>query len=358
MQQYGVNYWEKYSPTVNWISVRFLMIVAKVFKLYKKAIYFVLAFPQADLDVPVYMELPAGMDLAGHEKYSSKYLLKLKKCLYGFKNASLNWHNNLKDAFEDRGFMESLSDPCIFISKDMIILVYVDDCIIISQEDFTIQKCFDSMKDTPEGFEFMEEGTTNALLGVEISPFTDGKEFPLSQPFLIDLIIQALDFDPNTTKGATNNTPSGYPLLNKDEMVLPGKHLWKYCGIIGILGYFQETTRPDTEMATNQCARFNNDTHLSQEIAVNRIGRYPLDTRDKGMIYRPDTSRGLECYVDTDFSGGWKYGDHDSMESVLSRTGFVIMCDGRPIHLGSKMKTEISLSTTESDYIALSTSTR
>ena len=30
-----------------------------------KAIDFVLAFPQADLDVPVYMELPAGMDLSG-----------------------------------------------------------------------------------------------------------------------------------------------------------------------------------------------------------------------------------------------------------------------------------------------------
>ena len=30
MQQYGVNYWETYSPTVNWISVSFLMIVAQV----------------------------------------------------------------------------------------------------------------------------------------------------------------------------------------------------------------------------------------------------------------------------------------------------------------------------------------
>ena len=57
---------------MNWISVQFLMIVAKVFKLYEKAIYFVLAFLQADLDVPVYMRLPAGMDLAGHGKDSSE----------------------------------------------------------------------------------------------------------------------------------------------------------------------------------------------------------------------------------------------------------------------------------------------
>ena len=48
IQQYGVNYWETYSPTVNWISVRFLMIVAQVLQLDTQEIDFVLAFPQAD----------------------------------------------------------------------------------------------------------------------------------------------------------------------------------------------------------------------------------------------------------------------------------------------------------------------
>ena len=63
MQTWGVNYWETYSPTVNWISVRFLLIVAEILKLDTRAIDFVLAFPQADLDVPVYMELPSGMEI-------------------------------------------------------------------------------------------------------------------------------------------------------------------------------------------------------------------------------------------------------------------------------------------------------
>ena len=75
------------------------------------------------------------------------------------------------------------------------------------------------------------------------------------------------------------------------------------------------------------------------------------------MIYRPDSSRGLWCYVDTDFSGGWKDDDQKSPESVLSRTSFVTMYSGCQIHWGSKIQTEISLSTTESNYIALSTST-
>ena len=77
------------------------------------------------------MEFPEGMDLAGHGKDSSKYLLKLKRSLYGFKQDLMNWHCKLKTDFEDRGFVESLSDPCVFISKEMLILVYVDDCILI-----------------------------------------------------------------------------------------------------------------------------------------------------------------------------------------------------------------------------------
>ena len=97
------------------------MIFAQVLDFDTQAIDFILAFPQAELEVPVYMEVPAGMDLAGHGKDSSKYLLKLKRSLYGLKQASMNWHIKLKTDFEDRGFVESLSDPCIFISKDIII---------------------------------------------------------------------------------------------------------------------------------------------------------------------------------------------------------------------------------------------
>ena len=106
-----------------------------------------------------------------------------------------------------------------------------------------------------------------------------------------------------------------------------------------MLGYLQGTTRPDITMATHQCARFNNDPHLSHERAVKRIDRYLLDTRDKGIIYRPDITQGLECYVDADFAGGWKDGNHDSPESVLSRTGFFIMYAGCPITWGSKLQT-------------------
>ena len=72
----------------------------------------------------------------------------------------------------------------------------------------------------------------------------------------------ALGFDPNNTKGATNNNTSVYPLLNKYENGPARKASCKYRGIIVMLGSLQGTTRPDIAMETHQCAIFNNDTHL------------------------------------------------------------------------------------------------
>ena len=65
MQQWGVNYWETYAPVVNWISIRFLLVLGEIVGLESQTIDFVLAFPQADLDVPVHMELPLGMEIPG-----------------------------------------------------------------------------------------------------------------------------------------------------------------------------------------------------------------------------------------------------------------------------------------------------
>ena len=53
--------------------------------------------------------------------------------------------------------MESLSDLCVFISKEIIILVYVDDCILISKKAFVIQKFISSLKAGTEDFVFTEE---------------------------------------------------------------------------------------------------------------------------------------------------------------------------------------------------------
>jgi hypothetical protein len=63
MQQWGTNYWETYSPVVNMVKVHLILQLACIYKLDSKAIDFVLAFPQAELDVDIWMYLPIGFQV-------------------------------------------------------------------------------------------------------------------------------------------------------------------------------------------------------------------------------------------------------------------------------------------------------
>ena len=66
----------------------------------------------------------------------------------------------------------------------------------------------------------------------------------------------------------------------------------------------------------------------------------------------------LECYVDADFAGNYSKEINDDPSSCKSRTGCIIKYAGCPIHWFSRLQSEISLSTTEAEYIALSTAAR
>jgi hypothetical protein len=60
---------------------------------------------------------------------------------------------------------------------------------------------------------------------------------------------------------------------------------------------------------------------LSHKKSIMRLGQYLIDTQKRGIIYTPDKSRGLECYVDANFAGGWSQADANNAKNVLSCTG-------------------------------------
>ena len=352
MQTWGVDYWETYAPVVNWLSVRTMMTLSVIHDLESRSIDFVQAFPQADLEVPVWMELPWGFGREG----SKNYVLKLNKNLYGLCNASRNFWEFLKDGLKSRGFSnQSSADQCVFYAKEAILLVYVDDCIILQKKD---SKAADNLiRDLQEGnekFEFTDDGNLEKYLGVDVKKNPNGS-IELTQKHLIQRLLQVIGID---DKVNPRPTPAIKPLLFKDLAGLTRKHVWNYRQAIGMLNYLSGTTRPDIAMAVHQAARFCIDPKLSHERAIYRLGKYLLGTMDQGIIIKPDTTKGLECFVDADFAGGWNVLDADETSSVYSRTGYVIMYAGCPLHWISKLQSEVSLSTTESEYIALSQAMR
>ncbi len=87
-------------------------------------------------------------------------------------------------------------------------------------------------------------------------------------------------------------------------------------------------TRPDILYAVHQCSQFCNDPRLSHEKAAKHIIHYLKCTPKGGLILRPDSSRGIQCFVDADFASGWNSADCDEPSSVYSRTGFVFIYAG------------------------------
>jgi hypothetical protein len=153
-------------------------------------------------------------------------------------------------------------------------------------------------------------------------------------------------------------TPVGKPLLNEDLEGKPRKKDWKYCTAIGMLTYLQGNTRPEISMATHQLAQFCQDSRLSHEQATTCLGRYLAHTKDRGIVYEPDKSMGIECYVDADFAGGWNITTSANADNVISHTGFVITYAICPIYWARHLQTEIALSTAEAEYIAMSSALR
>ena len=68
--------------------------------------------------------------------YNSIY--NIKKLLYELKQASENWFDLIKTGIERRSYHKYKFDPCVFYRKDLVILTYVDDCLIVSHRQETI----------------------------------------------------------------------------------------------------------------------------------------------------------------------------------------------------------------------------
>jgi hypothetical protein len=71
---------------------------------------------------------------------------------------------------------------------------------------------------------------------------------------------------------------------------------------------------------------------------------------------KPTGTFSLDLYVDADFAGLHRREPDEESNAVRSRTGFIILLSGCPLVWKSQLQTEISLSTLEAEYSALSTS--
>jgi hypothetical protein len=352
MQKHGVNYWETYSPVVNWFSIRLCLIFALLFSWWTRQIDFVLAFPQADVECDLFMELPRGLSFEG--VHQSTHCLKLKKNLYGSKQAGRVWNKHLVNGLVNTmKFKQSTVDECVFYRGSTILLVYVDDAILCGPSKSDIQEILDELGAL---FDITDEGEIDDYLGVKVSR-PDADTIVLTQPHLIQQILEDVGMKSNT-KTRVKAAPSS-TILRRDLDGEPFDEDWNYRSIVGKLNFLEKSTRPEIAYAVHQCARFSSNPKKSHANAIKYLCRYLMGTKDKGLILKADPTKSFEVHVDCDFAGNWVKEDAmNDPSTAKSRTGYVISYGGCPIIWASKLQTEVVLSSTESEYVGLSESLR
>ena len=120
----------------------------------------------------------------------------------------------------------------------------------------------------------------------------------------------------------------------------------------------EKSCRPEIAYQVHQAARFSENPRETHTEAVHRLARYLKGNADKGVVLNP-TNHSFDVYADADYCGLWnKDTALEDPSTAKSRTGFIVMYAGCPIIWGSQLQTETALSTTESEYISLSTALR
>ena len=65
------------------------------------------------------------------------------------------------------GFTPTKSDPCVLTRKSDTIILYVDDCIIISDDEAGANKIHDELE--RHGFKTTDEGSMETYLGLQFT---------------------------------------------------------------------------------------------------------------------------------------------------------------------------------------------
>ena len=234
----GVDYFETFSPVVMWMTVRLLLVMSILLNLNTTQIDYTAAFVHASIDCLVYVECLKGFAVKGK-------CWKLKKSLYGLAQSPRNYFLYTKEKLIKMGFYQSDADPCLFISKDVIVLIYVDDALYFCKDKHAMEELKIKMVD--KGMLFKEEDSVAGYLGVHFDPKKDNS-IVLTQSGHAERIIDALHFNDDTID-PTDTPCTKYLAIDKDSKLAHGD--FEYRSIVGQLNYLQGHSRPDMTMAVS-----------------------------------------------------------------------------------------------------------
>ncbi|RVW83738.1 Retrovirus-related Pol polyprotein from transposon TNT 1-94 [Vitis vinifera] len=217
-----------------------------------------MAFLNGNLEEKVYMKQPEGFSSSGGEHL----VCKLKKSIYGLKQASRQWYLKFHDVISSYGFVENIMDQCIYQkvsgSKICFLVLYVDDILLATNNKGLLHEVKQFLS---KNFDMKDMGDATYVIGIKIQRDICRGLLGLSQETYINKVLERFQMK--------DCSPSIAPIVKGDRFNLdqcPKNDLEReqmknipYASTVGSLMYVQVCTRPDIAFIVGMLGRYQSN---------------------------------------------------------------------------------------------------
>jgi transposase InsO family protein len=354
LQKEGINYDgdDIFAPVARSKSIKILLSYVAQHDYELKQMDYKCAFLNAELkDEEIYVTQPPG-----YEKGSKTMVWKLLKALYGLKQAPVRWNKTIDGKLRSLGYHPTTGDPCIYVKRTpngiIILFLYVDDTVSgYSKADESIWLS-DKAK-LEEVFKIEDLGDCNFILNMVVTRNRQAGTIALSQQPYIERLVEK--YGVMSEKSAVNpviHDNIQFPILEPDEksgQLLSTEGQAKYQSIVGALLYASNMTRLDITYAVNILARYTHTPYEAHLQAAMHVLRYLKGTPGLGLMFtkmkNPTEKDIITAYADASYA-------NDTTRKSIS--GIIVKLYGNVVVWYSKRQSTTALSTTESEYMAIS----
>jgi hypothetical protein len=166
-QIFGEDYYDTFSPVAKLQCFQAILALAAHFDWEIESFDFTSAYLNGELDADeeIYMQPPPGYEGQGPDEVK-----RLRKSLYGLKQAGRKWYDALSRALTNLGFYTMQVDPGIFVAYDqghiLILVVHIDDCTFTGS---SAELIFAYKKKINDCYVLTDLGPISWLLGIKIT---------------------------------------------------------------------------------------------------------------------------------------------------------------------------------------------
>jgi transposase InsO family protein len=333
-QIYGSDYTDVYAPVAKHTTFRVMLSMAAKRKLAVFHYDAKTAFLNGTLSEEIYMSQPRGFEIPGGETK----VCRLKKSLYGLKQAARCWNEALNNKIKDMKFEQSQSDPCLYYNKSgVLLLVYVDDILVFGPDVSAIQHIMEPLMQT---FVIKNLGPVSKYLGIEVFVDDNGNYLISQEQYIHQIVSEA---------GLEDSKFSPFPIDPGYYKLLASPPLETndvYRRIVGQLLYISGNTRPDIAFSVSLLGRKVENPSQTDFNEAKRVLRYLKGTiHMKLAVSRSEGDQELHCYVDADWA--------EDATDRKSNSGYLFHLNGGIVSWTSRKQTIVALSTAEAEYEAM-----